>query len=390
MSDRISRTAVDPVHVRSLSRGAYTEVWLTGIPVPGDPHPIEAVMGALATALREHGVVPISEKVFASRGLHGVVRAARARAYAEAGLDPSVPVTVLEGSPPEGPGFAGVQVMGVAGRDAAPHVATVDGAGGARGRLWTTQSFRILHMSAVRGTDRAGDLEATVTEQAARMFANAEAALEAAGMGYDQVARTWIYCGRLLDWYGELNRVRTAHHARLAPGGDLAGVVFPASTGIQGCLDDEECFMDVLAVDAGGGDAAPMVLRPLLASARQAPSFRYGSAFSRGMVLESHGVSTIHVSGTASIDGAGRSVHLEDPDAQVAETLLDVAALLETEGARLSHIASAVVYCKDEAALAAFERARRLLELPRFPAVALRADVCRPELLVEIEAVALV
>jgi enamine deaminase RidA (YjgF/YER057c/UK114 family) len=342
------------------------------------------LMTGAAALLQERRLTPILEKLFASKELHDPLRIARANVLRERGLDPTTPFTLLEGAPADGPGFAGLQIMAVSTAEGEPDVSTVPGAGAVGGRLWRGTDMRLLHLARVRGQDR-GALPRTVTEQAERMFANARAALASHGFSYGDAARTWIYFARLLDWYGEFNRVRTAHHARLAEGHGLSAHPFPASTGIEGRQTDEECFMDVLAVQPGPGAA----VRVLHGSARQRQAFDYGSAFSRGVVIEAGGRRAIHVSGTASIDAGGRSVHVGDADAQVAETLLNVAALLEPEGAKLSDIASAVIYCKDREASLAVDRVQRLLQLPSFPAIKLRADVCRPELLVEVEAVAL-
>jgi len=83
-------------------------------------------------------------------------------------------------------------------------------------------------------------------------------------------------------------------------------------------------------------------------------------------------------------------VHCGDREAQCLETLLSIAALLEERGGGLKDISSATLFCKDARVYDAFEGATRLLGVPPFPKVAVLADVCRPDLLVEIEAVALV
>jgi enamine deaminase RidA (YjgF/YER057c/UK114 family) len=164
--------------------------------------------------------------------------------------------------------------------------------------------------------------------------------------------------------------------------------VFPASTGIQAQSADEECLMDLLAVDAAPDSG--IEVRPVIRSGRQDQAFSYGSAFSRAMVLQHHGRKTMYISGTASIDGQGRSVHLEDPEAQCLDTLLSLAALLEDQGGGLGNIVQATVFCKTPAVVEAWRSVCRRLQLPAIPGIELIADVCRAELLIEIEAVAVV
>ena len=105
---------------------------------------------------------------------------------------------------------------------------------------------------------------------------------------------------------------------------------------------------------------------------------------------------TLFVSGTASIVGH-RSEHPGDPVAQTRETFANLSALVESANA---HVASArfaldrlvyTVYLRDPADLASV-REQFLVEVGRDSAAArlavfLRGDVCRSELLVEIEAV---
>jgi enamine deaminase RidA (YjgF/YER057c/UK114 family) len=138
---------------------------------------------------------------------------------------------------------------------------------------------------------------------------------------------------------------------------------------------------------AGFSDTISSVIRQTL---RQKEAFSYGSAFSRGVVIERAGHRTIHVSGTASIGSDGESLHRGDAAAQGRETLDAVSAVLATEGAGLGDIAMSTLFCKDRAAYEAWRTMIASAGRPEFPMIAVLADVCRPELLVELEALAVV
>lgn len=84
------------------------------------------------------------------------------------------------------------------------------------------------------------------------------------------------------------------------------------------------------------------------------------------------------------------TAHFGDAEAQALEMLLSVSAILEPYGAGLDNIASATLFCKNAAAYSAYERVTRLLGVGSFPTVAVCADVCRGELLMEMEAIALI
>ena len=372
--------------VRTIERKGLTEHYLTAAQETRRPveEAAQDLLGRMAERLARDHIVPLQVKLYGSTRCRDRVETILARQWKDRGIIDGLAPTWIEGAPPWGGGFAGLQVWGIVpGPGAAHRVRTIEGGGADPARLWEGPDFRMLLVPSVMGREPDGALAATVTGQAEGMFRGALRALDRSGFAYRQVARTWIYFARLLDWYGEFNRVRTAHHAGLAGNPGVDRVAFPASTGIQGRAGDEECFLELLAID---GDA--IRVEPVLGTSRQVRAFSYGSAFSRGMSLAWGGATTIHVSGTASIDSSGASVHLEHSDAQALETLCSVAAVLDTRGARLSDVVTATVFCKRPADFEAYRRVTRLLQLPTLPAVYVLADVCRPELLVEIEAVA--
>lgn len=380
------------LELRGSLRENFTEFHLTGTienaePVAPGRCAADDLLGQVAAELAKRKIQPIQEKFYGRQEVREDVLRHRSDAYERHGLDAGVPVTWIEGLPLEGGDFIGLQIWGVVSHDGQACVATVENPATGPARVWTGRGFRMLHLPSVRGTLPDGTLPAGPTAQAQQMFTNVGLGLQAHGMAYPEVVRTWIYASRLLEWYGELNRVRTAHYARVGLG-VAGGPAFPASTGIQGRRADEECLVDVLALRSAGPEAA--VAEPIRCSPRQDQSFNYGSAFSRGMVFHIEGKKTVHISGTASINPAGASTHLGDAECQSLETLMSVAAILEAQGGSLDNITSATLFCKDRAAWEAWNRVTRLLQVPDFPKVCMLADVCRDDLLVELESVAVI
>jgi enamine deaminase RidA (YjgF/YER057c/UK114 family) len=378
-----------PMRVVEVERDGFVECWLTANAPPGcAPHEALAAMerlyGELAAAVGDR-VLPLQEKIYAPLSERARVLAVRRRRLRETGADPDVPCTYVEGRPGEA-GFYGVQLWGVIPRPShAPGVtvSTLETPLGIRGRALHGGDFRLVALSGARGLvardaelTRAGGSDRPLQ----RLFADADAALGAHGLGFRDVARTWIYVADLLGSYPALNRVRTSFFGALGIDGTASGGAFPASTGIQGTGGlDEACTMDLLATEG-------CAFAPLARTHRQGEAFAYGSAFSRAATLDYGGGRTLFVSGTASIDERGRSRHEGDAEAQILETLLALAALLDDAGAPLADVASATVFVKRREVHDAFVRARRLLGLASFPYVPMLADVCRPELLFEIEA----
>jgi len=258
------------------------------------------------------------------------------------------------------------------------------------GRLWNGPDFRLLFLSGVTGAAADGSLANDPSQQAAAMFRNADARLALGGFSYAQVARTWIYLARLLDWYGDFNHARTDFYRLIGFDGCSDATAFPASTGIQGRTGDEECVMDLLALDSAPD--AGVIARPVRRTARQDQPFTYGSAFSRAMVIEAkrENKRTIYCSGTASINAAGETTHVGDPEGQCHEMLDCLAAILREQGAGFEHICHATLFCKTEQVYDVYRQVASARRLPQFPLVSVRADICRPDLLVEMELTAVV
>jgi len=119
------------------------------------------------------------------------------------------------------------------------------------------------------------------------------------------------------------------------------------------------------------------------------------SSFSRGLRVDLGGVAILLISGTASIDENGQTVHVGDFRAQLRRTYRNIAGLLAAEGATWKDVVRTTCYLRDiERDYAAFNEGRteyfREQGLNPLPAsTGIQAILCRPELLVEIEAIAI-
>jgi enamine deaminase RidA (YjgF/YER057c/UK114 family) len=126
-------------------------------------------------------------------------------------------------------------------------------------------------------------------------------------------------------------------------------------------------------------------------------AYRYAkpSSFSRGMRIDLNGLTILMISGTASIDENGVSVHIGDFRGQMRRTLDNIAGLLASEGCTWHDVVRTTCYLRDiDRDYETFneERTKFFSELGLDPLPAstgIEAKLCRPELLVEIEAIAM-
>ncbi len=142
---------------------------------------------------------------------------------------------------------------------------------------------------------------------------------------------------------------------------------------------------------------APIKKRAMtnLGVVNEAYAYAKPSSFSRGMRIDLNGLTILLISGTASIDDEGKSVHIGDFRAQMRRTLENITGLLESEGCTWHDIVRTSCYLRDidrdydvfNEERTAFFKEQGLDPLPA--STGIQAKLCRPELLVEIEAIAM-
>jgi len=133
---------------------------------------------------------------------------------------------------------------------------------------------------------------------------------------------------------------------------------------------------------------APVVLN-------EAYDYEKPSSFSRGLRLDLGNYRVLIISGTASVDEHGETAHIGDFRAQCWRTYRNITNLLEVEGGSWKDVVRCTCYLRDiERDYEEFNKIRtaffRWLELDPLPAsVGIQARLCRENLLVEIEALAI-
>jgi enamine deaminase RidA (YjgF/YER057c/UK114 family) len=291
------------------------------------------------------------------------------------------PITFIEGAPCIGGMLAGIHIIAISFDPAKADVKAIEYNKKPVGKIFETKAFKEIFLSGISDYKKSDSPK----EQASFMFYKVKKILEKEGCDIDKIIRTWIYFPRLLDWYDDFNEARTECFKKFGLISDDTSYL-PASTGIQGKrFDKEECFMDVFAFIPKDNTQKISIMKNI----RQNEAYEYGSSFSRGMKISDGKISQLHISGTASIDTAGKTIYEGDIQGQIIETLLNIASLLEKENSHLKNITIATVYCKNTEV---YEKAKKMIksfDLESIPFIFVFADVCREELLFEIDAIAI-
>lgn len=234
----------------------------------------------------------------------------------------------------------------------------------------------------------AGSLTASGTGSHAQMagiFSNLDAALAGRGLSVaSHTLRTWIFSRDVDVNYPGVVVARREYFEGI---GLTSRTHFIASTGIEGRHPDPRNLVEMDAYSVGG--LAQEQIRFLYAKDRLSPTIDYGVTFERGTAVTYGDRRQVFISGTASIDAAGKVMYPGDVSMQAHRMLGNVSALLAEAGAAFRDIAMAVIYLRDASD---YSRVRKTVSdaAPGLNAVYVHAPVCRPAWLVEMECLAIV
>ncbi len=195
------------------------------------------------------------------------------------------------------------------------------------------------------------------------------------------VLRVWNYLGAINHGSGDAERYKHFCDGRARGMGAFFAEGFPAATAIGHRGAEHRLQVYLLACDRPGR----RVENPRQVSAWRYPR-QYGRtppSFARAMTLPAQ--DALAISGTAAVVGHA-SAHEDDLDAQLGETLTNLEALLASAGMAAvfdthSPLKAYVRHGADAPLVRNFLQSR----LPDVPVLLLHGDICRSELLVEID-----
>lgn len=216
------------------------------------------------------------------------------------------------------------------------------------------------------------------TDQTKCALEQMQTVLAQGGFNLGNVVRTWFFLDDLLSWYDSFNEVRTSVYSQTK----FNAGFLPASTGIGGrnpagaALTVGARAMQTL----DGATSVKEIISPL-----QCPAPEYGSSFSRAIEINSTGSRQLFISGTASIAPDGRTMHAGNAGAQIGLSMRVVEAILDSRRMSFADVTRATAYFKSPADAPAFVEWCDRHELRKLPVISTGCDICRRELLFEVE-----
>ncbi len=362
------------IDVRNVRSSSATEFYISAVPeyCAAKQSEIAQIFTKIADVLKREGASILQERIFGVAGAMDIASSVRREAYEK--IDDGVAPSLLIGKEGRSGVISGVQVHAVA-SSSRPEVVKIEGK--ALGRIVKSPGRTYIAISGVTG-GTAGD----GIEQARVMLERGENILKQLGGDFHCVPRTWMWLGDILSWYGEFNEVRNQFFKERGLIGKGSRQSMPASTGIGLALaGGVQCGMDLTAVLEPADS-----IEFLAAIGRQQCALEYGSAFSRASRGSTPAGATVFVSGTASIDAKGLTTNIGDARAQIESTIENVRAVLNDMDCGDGDVVQVVAYCKTVEVEKVFEEFASRLD---WPWVTVICDICREDLLFEIEAAAM-
>jgi len=361
------------IDIRAIESIETAEIFIIATPQLGLPiqKQAEEIFTSVKELLQKAGAWILEERVFATNSAMEVIALIRKNAYGDFddGVGPTY-LVVPEGMHGE---IAGVQVHAVRSRQK-PEILHSEGT--ACGRLLRQDGKRYIILSSISASEAGQALE-----QARAMLKKAESALRQGGGNMLSVVRTWMWLGDILSWYKDFNSVRTQFFIEQGLIKGNTKYHLPASTGIGVTpAGGAKCALDLFAV-VGGQDS----IKFLIKGGEQGSAFEYGSAFSRASKAVTPAGETVFVSGTAAVSPEGATEHVGDIKAQIRSTIGHVRAILKDMDCKEQDVVQMVAYCKNEEVEKVFSTMRGDLTWPGLTVI---ANICRDELMFEIDVTA--
>ncbi len=362
---RIRRQHGDGLKLVVVESPSVSELHLTVTPMKGES--INAMAKRLAEALNPRDATVVRQIVFGSTAVYP----ATLKTLRQVLDDPELPVAWVEGTGCGDHAIAGIQIHAIAGA----RVRTLSDNDCPLARTWEDALATHCVVNSILPTRT----QATPPEQTREVFEKLQTGLASAGMTMKDLARTWFYLDGILSWYGEFNRVRNDVFAH----NELRPHSLPASTGV-GSRNPMGTALAAAAWAIRPRDQAAAVMH-FAPSPEQCPASAYGSAFSRAVEIGSAGFRRLLISGTASIAPDGKTEHIGDARAQIERSMQVVGAILESRRMTFADTAFATAFFKSPADAPLFADWLARHGLQAMPVVSAGCDICRDNLLFEIE-----
>ncbi len=360
----IRRDVTDDLNVVVVERPGFQELFITAYPRPDRP-PFD-FFKSLVKRLRREDALVVGQSVFGAYSQHDEgMRSLRGHNHGV-----NWPTTWLEGDGGEWAPIAGTQVFAIS--SCTPQRIRIDGR--IVGVVYEGADARHCLLGDLRPCDAGLSREM----QAREIYKTISTALHLVGMNVTDLIHTRMFLSDIATWYDAFVQAR---HSAIQEIG-LVDCRLPVSTDVGALnLGGVAVVGDALAIQPKNGRCDIRAVPHLVVT----PGLPQGESATRALEATFPGLRRLWVSGMASTDPAGVTVHGGVARDQIAYVMKGMHAVLASRGFGWHDVLRAVIYLNRMADVALFEEVCREQDVPRMPHLAVHGELFRKELLFEME-----
>lgn len=379
----------DHFRVKKFDLGDYTKYFLTiDLNSCVTFEEIEDIYKKLTGYLRENEIQVIYEKAFGTLEFKSSIMKLRKSLIKTFNLD-TAPFSYIEGAPTSGSPISSITIFGIASKGdiRLKRIKSIKGISRQTiGTSFVLSGSRYIYLLGLTCRDKV--LTGSISEYRS-LFDDILNYIDNSGFSASDIIRTWLYLDKMDDNYSNLNTARREFFERNNINYSSTSNDLPSSTCIGGRFSkDSTLAVDVFCIDKSILHPAITRMYNQLQNEAEGKAYQFKSTFARATSIDYKTHCEIQISGTASIDTTGETVFVGDPYNQIKKTLQNVKSLLDQKNMSFDDLCISTCFFKRPEYYSLFEEVLEELGIGNFTNTFVAADVCRSNLLFELDGVA--
>jgi enamine deaminase RidA (YjgF/YER057c/UK114 family) len=325
--------------------------------------------------IKANNIIMIYENYYGKLETSSEILKVRNQLLLERNID-KPPFKYLIGNSCNNSSMAGINIMGISSNDSRIQVDRIHDNDIIIGSVLRNYDEDELYLIGVTSVTESKNILGLELE---RVYNKVGQIIKQYGFSINDIYRTFFYLKNLLDDYETFNQCRDSFFRKKYSNKHF----FPSSTCIQGhSIYNDSVIIDVFAKKIFSSS----ILNEIYTS-KQCSAIEYNKLFSRGVLIKENKNIRAFISGTASINNYGETEFLDNSYKQIEYTLECVNELLKNVNLNFNDVSIAQIYIKRKEDYNIFLEVKDLRKV-NFPFVCMIADVCRDDLLFEIDLIA--
>jgi len=210
------------------------------------------------------------------------------------------------------------------------------------------------------------------------------------GLKTTDIVRTWVYLKDIVTNYAAFNSARNDFYQQEGITSPENADYLPASTGIEGISSEDSLItVDLICYDKRKKLPHLKRVHNRLQNEADGSHYLFKPSFSRGMLLNFNDHCEFQISGTASIDEAGKTVYTDDSYNQIKKSIVVIKTMLEDNGLSYNDICQSTYFFKKQPDHQLLAEILGELNINMSATALTVTNVCRDDLLFEQDGIAI-